>query len=220
MQTQSAEDWCCQNGTLQTKMPNEATDGLAPSILDSFSTAVRAAFYEFPPASEEEPMRYTAGSYSHHAPEARPGAPARGHYKPKEPRTGVPRGGSCRPKCPTRLPTGWHSRFLAIFRAQLERIFTFFRQRAKRTRGKKTAGLDSRRAHEACVPARRHYRPKVLRLGVLGRGHFRPKIPTHLLTLFSNTLREKWCSGSPHTIFTLVPFVVCRGRRVILLRSI
>ena len=34
----------------------------------------------------------------------------RGHYRRKEPRTGVPRGGHCRPKCPTRLPTGWHRR--------------------------------------------------------------------------------------------------------------
>ena len=51
-------------------MPNEATDGLAPSVLDSFSGAARAASYEFPPASEENPRRETAGSDSHLAPEA------------------------------------------------------------------------------------------------------------------------------------------------------
>ena len=70
LQAQSAEDWCSQRGTLQTQMPNEATDGLAPSVLDSFSGAVRATSYEFPPASEEDPRQETEGSGSHHAPEA------------------------------------------------------------------------------------------------------------------------------------------------------
>ena len=51
-------------------MPNEATDGLAPSVLDSFSGAARTASYEFPPASEEDSRRETLGSYSHLAPEA------------------------------------------------------------------------------------------------------------------------------------------------------
>ena len=51
-------------------MSNEATDGLAPSVLDSFSGAARAASYEFPPASEEDPRRETPGSDSHLAPEA------------------------------------------------------------------------------------------------------------------------------------------------------
>ena len=41
LQAQRAEDWCFQRGTLQTQMPNEATDGLAPSLLDSFSGAAR-----------------------------------------------------------------------------------------------------------------------------------------------------------------------------------
>ena len=51
-------------------MSNEATDGLAPSVLESFSGASRAASYEFPPASEEDPRRETPGSDSHLAPEA------------------------------------------------------------------------------------------------------------------------------------------------------
>ena len=51
-------------------MPNEATDGLAPLVLDYFSGAVRAASYGFPPASEKDPRRKTAGSGSNHAPDA------------------------------------------------------------------------------------------------------------------------------------------------------
>ena len=51
-------------------MPNWATDGLAPSVLGSFSCAVRAASYVLPPASEEDSRRATVGSGSHHAPEA------------------------------------------------------------------------------------------------------------------------------------------------------
>ena len=70
LQAQRAEDWCSQRGVLQTQMSNEATDGLAPSVLDSFSGAARAASYEFPPASEEDPRRQTPGSDSHLAPEA------------------------------------------------------------------------------------------------------------------------------------------------------
>ena len=55
LQAQRAEDWCSRRGTLQTQMPNEATDGLAPSVKYSFSGPARGAFYEFPPASEEDP---------------------------------------------------------------------------------------------------------------------------------------------------------------------
>ena len=70
LQAQSAEDWCSQRGALQTQKPNEATDRLAPSVLDSFSGAVKAATYEFRSASEADPRRETAGSDSHYAPEA------------------------------------------------------------------------------------------------------------------------------------------------------
>ena len=58
------------DGTLQTQMPNEATDVLAPSVLDSFLGAARAACFESPPASEEDPRRETPGSDSQLAPEA------------------------------------------------------------------------------------------------------------------------------------------------------
>ena len=67
---QSPEDWCSQWGALQTQMSNEATDGLAPSVLDSFSGAARAAFYEFPPAREEDSRRESSVSDSQLDPEA------------------------------------------------------------------------------------------------------------------------------------------------------
>ena len=70
LQAQTAEDWCSQRGPLQTQVLNEATDGLARLVLDSFSGAIRTASYELPPVSEEDPRRETAGSGSHHAPEA------------------------------------------------------------------------------------------------------------------------------------------------------
>ena len=52
---------------MQTQMLNEATDGLAPYVLNYFSGAVRAASFQFPPASKEDPRREIAGSYLHHA---------------------------------------------------------------------------------------------------------------------------------------------------------
>ena len=70
LHAQRTEDWCSQRGTLQTQMPNEATDGLAPLVLDSFSGAARVASYEFPPASAEDPRQETPGSDSHLALEA------------------------------------------------------------------------------------------------------------------------------------------------------
>ena len=59
-----------QRGTLQAQMSYEATDGLAPSVLDSFLGTARTASYEFSPASEEDPRRETPGSDSHLASEA------------------------------------------------------------------------------------------------------------------------------------------------------
>ena len=61
LQAHIPEDWCCQREALQTQMPNGATDGVAPSVSDSFLGAVRAASYDFPLASEENPRRETTG---------------------------------------------------------------------------------------------------------------------------------------------------------------
>ena len=114
LQALRAEDWCSQTGTLQTQMPNEATDGLAPSVLDSFSGAARAASYEFPPASEEDPRRETPGSDSHLAPEA--WCSRIGTLQAQRAEDWCSQQGTLQThKCSTRLPTGWHRRFLPFF---------------------------------------------------------------------------------------------------------
>ena len=105
LQAQSAEEWCSQTGTLQTQMSNEATDGLAPSVLDSSLGAAKAASYEFPPVSEEEPRRETPSWTRILLP--MPGAPVEDWCSEK--------GTLQTHKCPTRLPTGWHCRFLPFF---------------------------------------------------------------------------------------------------------
>ena len=92
-------------------MSNEATDGLAPSVLDSFSGEARAASYEFPPASEEDPRRENPGSDSHLAPEAWCSRKRKLQAQRAEDWCSQ-KGKFQTHKCPTRLPTGWHIRFL------------------------------------------------------------------------------------------------------------
>ena len=91
----------------------------------------------------------------------------------------------------------------AISWAQLERIFALFRQRAKKNPRRETTGSDSRRAPEAWCS----------RTGTL-----QAQIPTRLLTLLLNIPQTKCCySGCTILFSTVVPFVVCRGRRAIFL---
>ena len=100
---------------MQTQMPNEATDGLAPLMLDYFSGAARAASYEFLPASEEDPRRGIPGSDSHLAPEA--WCSRKGRLQAQRAEDGCSQKGILQThKCPTRLPTGWQRRFLPLFR--------------------------------------------------------------------------------------------------------
>ena len=132
LQTPSAEDWCSQTGTLQTQMSNEATDGLAPSVLDYFSGTARAAFHEFPPASEEDPRGETAGSDSHLAPEA--WRSRNGTLQAQRVEEMCSRKG---PQMSHEATDGLARSVYVISRAQLERILAFFHQRAKRTRGEK-----------------------------------------------------------------------------------
>ena len=87
--------------------------------------------------------------------------------------TGVPRGGHCRPKCPTRLPTSWHRRCRTLFRVQRERLLTSFRQRVRRTRGEKPQVRSRILLPRPGAPARGHYRPKEPRIGVPRRGNCR-----------------------------------------------
>ena len=101
-----------------------------------------------------------------------------GYYRPKVPRSDVPRRGHCRPKCPTRLPINWQHRFLSLFRAHLGRLLVGFRQRSKKTRGEKPRARTHIVLPRSGVPAGRHYRPKVPRTSVPRRGYCRLKCPT------------------------------------------
>ena len=92
-------------------MPNEATDGLALSVLDSFSGAAKAASYEFPPSSEEDSRRETRGSDSHLAPEA--WCSRKGTLQAQRAEDWCSQKGTFQThNCPKRLPMGWHCRFL------------------------------------------------------------------------------------------------------------
>ena len=94
-------------------MPNEATAGLAPSVLDSFLGAARAASYEWPPASEGNLRRETSSSDTHLAPEA--WCSRKGTLQAHRAYAWCSQKGTLQThKCPTRLPTGWHRRFLPI----------------------------------------------------------------------------------------------------------
>ena len=61
LQARRADDWCSQRRTLQTQMPNKATDALTSSVSDSKSGAVMAASFDFPPSCELDTRRETAG---------------------------------------------------------------------------------------------------------------------------------------------------------------
>ena len=174
---------------------------MAPSVLGSFSCAGRPASYEFP-----QRVRKTRGEIPRvrtRIMRPRPGDAARGHYRPKEPRTGVPRRGNCRP---TKVQRGYRRvgtvgfcLFMGAVRAD-SRAFPPISEQDPRP---ETTGSDLRHAPEAWCS----------RTGTL-QSH----IPTQLLTLLLNTQQTKWCcSGSPILFFTVVPFVVCRGRRAIFL---
>ena len=88
------------------------------------------------------------------------------------PRTGVPRGGHCRPKCPTRLPTGWHRQCWTLF--QVQRGQTSFRQRVRRIRGETPLVWTRGWLLRPGAFPRGHYRPKEPRTGVPKKGHCRP----------------------------------------------
>ena len=124
-------------GTLQTQTSNEATDGLAPSVLNSFSGAARAASYEFPPASEENPRRETPGSDSQLAPED--WCSRKGTLQAQRTEDWCSQKGTFQThKCPTRLPTGWHRRVLPFF-------------------GRSSSGLSSFPANERRRPEARNH---------------------------------------------------------------
>ena len=88
--------------------------------------------------------------------------PARGHYRPKEPRTCFHRRGHCtlQTQKSNEATDGLAPSGFDHIRAQLEQILAFVRQEAKKTRGEK--------------PQVR-IRVVLPRPGVPGRGHCKPK---------------------------------------------
>ena len=137
---------------------------------------------------------------------ARPDVPARGHYRPYEPRPGVPRGGHCRHKCPRRLPTGWHRWCLALFRARLERMFDHFSSTSEKGPRRETAGSDLHHAPEAWRSRREALQAQRGKDWCSRTGTLQAQILTRLLIVLSNTSQTEWCcSGSPHPILHLDP---------------
>ena len=133
---------------------------------------------------------------------SRPGVPGRRYHKPKEPRTGVPRRGLCRPKCPTRRPKGWHHRRLDILGAGRadSRVFC---QRAKRARGE-NPGFGFASCSRGLVFPQGNTTGRNADAVCSRTGTLQAQIPTLRLTFLPNTQQTKWCcSGSPHPIFHL-----------------
>ena len=120
-------------------MSYEATEGLAPSVLDYISGAARAAFYEFSLLSEEDPRRENPGSHSHLAPEA--WCSGKGTLQAQR----------AEGWCSQKRTLQTHNMFneainglapavFDIVRAQLDWILSRFRQRAKKRPTRETTG--------------------------------------------------------------------------------
>ena len=166
-------------------MPNEATDGLAPSVLDSVSGEVRAGSYELPPASDENSTQTNRefGLASFY----------RSLIFTQGDNAGPKTGNWCLQKemVQTQMsneatdglaPSGF-DHFSGAVRAD-SRVFPSTSEEDPK---RETAGSDSRRAREAWCS-----RSRILHA----------QIPTRLLTLPLKTFRTKWYrSGSPHSIF-------------------
>ena len=204
-------------------MSNEATDGLAPSVLGSFSGAVRAVSSEFPPASEEDSRRETAASDSHYAPEA--WCSRKETLQARRAEEWCSQKGTLQTQMSNEATDGLAPSVFDHVSGAVRADSCVFRQRAKRTQGEKPRVWIRVVLPRPGVPARGHHRPNVPRPGVPGRGHCRPVFPTRLLTLFSQILFSQIVHrqnvvvlAAPILFFTVVPFVVCRGRRVIFLR--
>ena len=110
-------------------MSNEATDGLASRCWTLFRVQRGRLLTSFPPASEGDPRRETPGSDSYFALEA--WSPRRGHCRPKEDWCSQ-KGTWQTHKCPTRLPTGWHRRFLPFFGRSYSGFSRFFANERRR----------------------------------------------------------------------------------------
>ena len=109
----------------------------------------------------------------------RPGALARGHYRPNELTTGVPRRGHCRP---TNVPRSYRRVGTVGFCDLLGAGSADYRAfpPTKKDPRRDTTGSDLRRATEA----------RCSRTGTL-----KAQIPTQLVTFLSNTPHKKWCNS-------------------------
>ena len=152
----------------------------------------------------------------------RPGVPARRHCRPKEPRAGIPKRGHYRSKCPTRLPTGWDHRFLAIFLGALRADSWGFPPTSEEDPRRKTAGSDSIRACEAWCPRKGTPQTQSAeawcpRTGTLQTQNSNTTFGPSLEILHRDKVVLSWQPSS--YFFAVVPFVVYRGRRVLFLRG-
>ena len=190
-------------GDIADPKTNEATDGLAPLVLDSFLGATRAASYEFPPASEEDPRRETAGWDSHYASEA--GYSRKGTLQAQSAEHWCSQKGTLQTQMSNKATDGLAPSVFDHFSGAVRANSRVFPPMSEEDPRRETAGSDSRRAPEAWCS-----RTETLQA----------QIPTRLLTLLSTTSQTEFCrSGSPYPIFHRVSFVVCRGRRVIFLHG-
>ena len=148
------------------------------------------------------------------------GDKARGHYTTKETRTGVPRKGHCRLQCPTKLPTGWHSRgFDHLSGAGLARILAFFNKERIRP-ARETAVADLRRALEAWCSSQKTPQAQTFEAWSSRTGTFHAPNCNTALPHFLNTPQPKrCCSASPRPIFHTTPCLVVRGRIAISMRG-
>ena len=135
----------------------------------------------------------------------KPGAPAMGHYRPKEPKAGVLTRGHCKP---TNVQRGYRRVGTVGFSRLSGAVFSDYRAFPPTSEER----LEARNHGFGFASCSRGL--------VFPDGDMLAQIPARLLTLLPNTPQTEWCySGSPYPISTVVPFVVCCGRRAIFLRG-
>ena len=182
LQTQSAEGWCFQRGKLQNQMSNEATDGFAPSVLDSFSGAVREAPHDFPSAVSRTSVEKTRVRTRILLPS--PGAHAREHTTGVKSRALVFRGKYiadpqlCNKATDRLAPWGFD-----ILRAHLDRILAFSINEERRRSEARDRWFEFESYSRRLFPWRRT---------------LQAQIPTGVLILLSNTPQSSVVAAASH----------------------
>ena len=172
-------------------MSNEVTDGLELSVSDSLSGVAIRLITSFRQRVRRTRCEKTSDSDSHLAPEAWGS------------RKGTPQAQRAEDwcshkwalqthKCPTTLPTVWHRRLFAIYRAHLKRILVLFVNERRKTRGE-----NHRFGFTSC--SRGLVFPDGVIAGPNSNSDFNPSLKYSTM----------WCcSGSPYPIFHRGP--LCR----------